>query len=187
MQKELLPLKKIKPWIAKNKVVDVIIFGSSQRGNIKPKDIDLCIILKEEQEQQSINLIYSLAKITDVFAFKTQINALTTVAFISGNTLARTLLMEGYSIKHDKKFCAQFGFENKSLFVYTLKHFSSVERVKFHYALKGRYGSKGILKQAEGMFMGTGTIILPTNKEEILKEFLDKWDVKYTLYKTLMG
>jgi len=68
-----------------------------------------------------------------------------------------------------------------------LKHFSSSKRVKFHYLLKGRYGAKGVLAEAEGEFLGTGTIIIPAEKEDFLKEIFDKWDVKYKINKILLS
>jgi len=182
MQKELSSLiKKIKIWIKKHKVIDVILFGSSARGKFKPNDVDLCIIIKDVDEKKSLDLVDSLGKLTNKLNFKIHINILTSTSFMSENTLARTLINEGYSIKKNKNFSSIFGFESKSLFIYTLKHFSSSKRVKFHYLLKGRYGSKGMLKKVQGNFLGTGSILVPKEKEDLLKEIFDKWDVKYNI------
>lgn len=188
MQKEIHSIiKKIKTWINKNKVIDVILFGSTIRNKTNPKDIDLCIIIKDEKEKKSLDLIESLGKITDKINFKFQINILSSSSLIKGNTLMKTLLNEGHSIKKNKKFASIFGFENKSIFIYTLKHFSSSRRVQFHYLLKGRYGSKGILKEVEGKFLGTGSIIIPTEKEDLLKEIFNKWEVKYEINRLLIS
>ncbi len=188
MQKELsLVVKRIKQWIIKNKVLDVVIFGSYIRGNLSPRDLDVCILIKDEYEKKSIDLVDSLGKLTDNFKLKFHINILTSSSFIYGNTLAKTLLNEGYSIKHNKSFSSVLGFENKSLFVYTLKHFSSSKRVRFHYLLRGRYGSKGILKEVQGKFLGAGSILIPTEKEDLLKEIFDKWDVRYTIKRILVS
>ena len=180
-------IKKIKQWIIKNNAVDVILFGSSVRGNFSPRDVDVCIILKDNDEKKSIDLADSLGKLTDNFKLKFHINILVSSSFISGNTIAKTLLNEGYSIKHNKNFSLLLGFENKSLFVYALKHFSPSKRVKFHYLLKGRYGSKGMLKEVQGKFLGTGSILVPTEKEDLLKEIFDKWDVKYKIDRILVS
>ncbi|MCK4521548.1 MAG: nucleotidyltransferase domain-containing protein [Nanoarchaeota archaeon] len=188
MQKELsLVAKKIKVWIKENKVLDVILFGSSAREKFNPNDIDLCILVKDDHEAKSLDLVDSLGKLTDRLKLESHINILTSGSFIKGNTLAKTLLNEGYSIKNNKPFSSIMGFENKSLFIYTLKHFSPSKRVKFHYLLKGRYGQKGVLKEVQGMFLGTGSIIIPTEKENLLKEIFEKWDVRYEIKRVLMS
>lgn len=179
--------KKIKEWIKKNDVIDVILFGSYMRGKLKPRDIDLCIIIKDKDEKKSLDLVDSLGNLTDKFDFKFQINILTASSFISGNTLAKTLLNEGLSLKKNKRFASVLGFENKSMFIYTLKNFSSSKRVQFHYLLKGRYESKGVLKEVNGKFLGTGTILIPTEKEDYLKEIFDKWHVKYKIERLLIS
>lgn len=188
MQKELyLVIKKIRPWIKQHKVLDVVLFGSSVRGKFNPNDIDLCIIIKDDDEKKSLDLVDSLGKLTDELGFRFHINILVASAFVSGNTLAKTLLSEGYSIRKNKSFSLVLGFESKSLFIYTLKHFSPSKRVKFHYLLKGRYGSEGILKKANGELLGTGSILVPTEKEDFLKEIFDKWDVRYNIKRVLIG
>ena len=188
MQKELsLAIKKIKLWIKKNNAVDVISFGSSIRGSSTPRDIDLRNKIKDIDENKSIDLVDSLDKSTDNLKLKFHINILTLSSFISGNTLAKTLLHEGYSIKQNKNLSSILGFENKSLFSYTLKHFSPSKRVRFHYLLKGRYGSKGMLKEVQGKFLGAGSILVPTEKEDLLKEIFDKWDVRYTIKRILVS
>ena len=188
MQKELpLAIKKIKHWIKENNVMDVILFGSSVRGSLTPRDIDICIIVKDDDEKRSLDLVDSLGKLTDNFKLKFHINILAASSFISGNTLAKTLLNEGYSVMHNKSFPSILGFENKSLFVYTLKHYSPSKRVKFHYLLRGRYGSKGMLKEVQGKFIGAGSILVPTEKEDLLKEIFDKWNVKYDVNRILVS
>lgn len=180
-------LSNIKKWIQKEQVLDVIQFGSSQRGKSNPNDIDLCIIIFDIYEKRSLDLINSLGKITDKEEYKIQINILTASSFVSGNSLVKTLFEEGWSIRHAKKFSEVFGFNNKSLFIYSLKNFSSLNRVKFHYMLKGRYGAEGVLNEVKGKFVGTGSIIVPTEKEDILKEIFEKWSVKYTIERMLVG
>lgn len=180
-------LSLIKSWIKKEKVLDVILFGSLTRGKIKPADIDLCILVCDKDEKRSLDLVDSLSKITDRLGGQFQINILTTSQFVQGNSLAKTLLLEGISIKTTKKFSVSFGFEGKSAFVYTLSHFSATQRVRFHYALKGRYGSEGMLRQVEGEFWNSGTIVVPILKEDILKEFFITWNVKFSVKKFLIG
>lgn len=181
MQKEL---SLIKEWIKKNKVIDVIMFGSSVRGKSKPGDVDLCILIKDEG--RSLDLVDSLGKLTDKFKQKFQINVLDVDSYFKGNTLAKTILQEGFSVRFSKNFASAFGFESKSLFVYSLKGFNASKRVQLHYVLKGRYGSKGILKEIDGSLIGSGSILVPTTKEDVLREVFDHWSVKYKVFRMLM-
>jgi len=172
---------QIKSWIKKNHVTDVILFGSSVRGKSQPSDVDLCILIKDSDEKKSLNLIDSLGILTDQLKLKSHLNILTSSDFLSGNTLAKTLLQEGISIKNGKNFSQIFGLTGKSLFIYSLKHFSPSRRVQFHYLLQGRYGSAGILKKVSGEFLGTGSILIPVAHEDLFKEILNQWKVKYTV------
>ena len=113
-----------KKWIKKNRVVDVILFGSSVRGKTKARDIDLGILIKDEDEKRSIDLVDSLSKLTP----NSHVNVLTLSNLIEGNILVKTLMQEGYSIKNRKNFSHLFGFSNKSLFIYSLKNFSPSKR-----------------------------------------------------------
>lgn len=188
MQKELsLAIKKIREWVKKEKVLDVVLFGSAVRGKFNPKDVDLCILISDIDEEKSIDLVDSLGKFTDKLGFDFHITILASGSFVKGSTLIKTLLNEGYSIKKGERFSSVFGFSSKSLFVYSLKHFSPSMRVRFHYMLKGRYGSKGILKDVDGKFLGTGSILAPAEKEDILKDIFDKWDVKYKIERVLLS
>jgi len=180
MQKNLF--SSIREWIKKNRIFDVILFGSSARGKLNPKDIDLCIIINDSDEKKSIELVNSLGRLCDA-----HITILTLGALISGNTLAKTLFNEGYSIKNSRLLAENIGFKNKSIFIYTLKKFSPSKRVQFHYLLKGRHGAKGILKEAEGSFMGSGSIIVPVSKEDLLKQVFDKWNVDYKIKRALIS
>ncbi len=188
MQKELLQaIKKIKTWVVKQKVIDVVLFGSAMRGKSIPRDLDLCIILEDKDEEKSIDLADSLGRFLEKLSITPHISVITSSAGLSGNTLVKTLLTEGYSIKKNKKFSTIFGLENKSMFIYTLKSFTPSKRVQFHYMLRGRYGAEGMLKEAEGIILGTGTILVPTEKEDLIKEILDRWKVKYEIKRALFG
>jgi len=188
MPKELLPkLKKIKEWIQKNKVLDIIIFGSAMRGKTSPNDIDLCILIKEKDTEKSLELVDSLGKLAESIPINAHINILSTDKFASGNSLVKTLMNEGLSLKTGNYFCNNFDFQNKSLFIYTLKKFSPSKRVKFHYLLRGRYGRKGILDEIQGKFLGTGTIIISTEKEDLLKEIFETWTVDYKIERILLS
>jgi hypothetical protein len=37
------------------------------------------------------------------------------------------------------------------------------------------------------VILGTGTILVPTEKEDLLKEVFDRWGVKYEIKRALLG
>ena len=178
-------LKTIKEWIKKTKAFDVIIFGSFVRGKNHPNDVDLCILIKDSDEKKTLELVDSLAQILKESKFKFQINILTLSDFIGGNSLAKTLLNEGVSIKGGGKFAQVFGFKNQSLFIYSLKGFNASKRVKLHYLLNGRNNGPGMMKEIKGKLVGKGVIIVPTETEDILKEIFDRWKVSYKIERAL--
>ena len=188
MQRELSSeIKNIRAWAKKNKVVDVVLFGSHAREKSRPNDIDICIIINDCDEKNSIDLVDSLGKVTDKSSFKFQINILASSAVASGASLTKSLLTEGISLMHNQSFSSVFGFRNRSIFTYSLRRFGSSKKVRFHYLLRGRYGSAGILKEVEGTLLGNGIIEVPTAKEDALKEVRELWKVDYKIQRALFS
>ncbi|MBI2668213.1 nucleotidyltransferase domain-containing protein [Candidatus Woesearchaeota archaeon] len=183
----LLIEKKIKVWIRKMNVVDVLLFGSVVRGKSKPQDIDLCIILTDEQESKALDLIDSLSKIPPK-GLKVQINHLTERAFILGeDSLVTTLLFEGKSIRKGKKLAVRYGLKPTSFFQYSLAGFSNSERVRLHYALRGRAGSEGILAKFGGELVNDGLVSISVEQEDAFAEFLRSWNVEFKIRRVLVG
>jgi len=80
-----------------------------------------------------------------------------------------------------------YGFESKTFFTYSLNHLSSSERVRIHYALRGRRGSKGVLSDIKGNMIGKGVITVPIGKEDEMRTFMDSWKIKFSTDRALMG
>ncbi len=183
--KWFLAQKRIKEWIKENKVLDVVVFGSFVRSKMTPNDIDLCIIINERDEGKSLDFVSSLSKDIDSIGLKFQINVLTERDFILGKSLlAHTLLSEGISI-NGFSISKLLGYDQFSLFTYSLRHFSSSKRVRFHYLLAGRDGG-GILKEIGGKIVGGGAILAPTCKEDFLSEIFKMWDVDFSVKRVLI-
>ena len=87
----------------KNRVADVIVFGSFVRGKLEPGDIDLCVIIRDAMDAVGLELVDSLKQELKDSGLKFQVNILAEGELLfSGNTLARTLLEEGVSIWQGK-------------------------------------------------------------------------------------
>ena len=80
--------------------------------------------------------------------------------------------------------------KNKSsirhIFVFSTRNLSSTQRVKFHYALKGRT-NPGILSQTNSKYL-TKTIIETSEKtSNTIAQFLDNWNCSYNILKLSEG
>ena len=177
---------KIQNWTKNNKVIDVVLFGSLVRGKNKPNDLDLCIIIKNEQEKKMIDLIDSLAKVCNN-EIKVQVNALVEDDLVKGNSLFKTILLEGFSIKQNKCFSEAYGFVPKALFFYDIKKFKASDKVRFHYLLRGRYGQTGLLAENKAELIKDGLIEVPISSEDLMREVLDSWKVSYKVKSVLFS
>ena len=178
--------KNVRPWIKKEGVLDVVVFGSAVRGKNTPHDLDICILLYDHQEKKSLDLIHSLSKIMDKPGRRVQINVLTGKMFIRGeDSLAKTLLQEGLSLTTGKPLCANYGLIPASLFLYSLVGFSASQRVRFHYLLRGRKGQPGVLSPLGAELLSDGIISIPTRQEDRFAEILTSWNVKYQIQRIL--
>lgn len=62
-----------------------------------------------------------------------------------------------------------------SLFFYTTKNLSPTQKVRFYYALKGRDGKSGILKQTASEFLAKGIFLAPAEHASQIQDFLRNW------------
>lgn len=68
--------------------------------------------------------------------------------------------------------------ENKSVFVifqYSLIHLAKKDKIRFYYALKGRDGKSGILKEFNIEQLGRAVLFCPKKTETKLDSFLTYW------------
>ena len=173
--------QKCKKWIQKEQVLDVVLFGSSVRGKRTPRDIDLCILLRNGQEKRTLELIQSLHQHLDTLNLKFHLTALTEETFIQGKeTIIATLLQEGISLARGKLFSTRFGLIPYSLFFYSLQGASPSRRVRFHYLLRGRGKRTGVLSTLQGELLRDGIVMVPTENEDTFQEILLQWKVTFT-------
>ena len=67
----------------------------------------------------------------------------------------------------------------KKLFVYSTKHLSASEKVRFHYALKGRGDKEGIIAQTRSEFFAKSVIIASESKSEAVRRFLARYSCEF--------
>lgn len=160
-----------------NEVEDIIVFGSLVRGKEKPEDIDLIVIFKnrvikevEYQIRKEIEKRYEHVSIIS----KTQ-----KTLFDPAFDARESVLFEGKSLLRDKTLVEQYGCTSLGMFKYHLKGWSKLQKTKYYYALNGRHGQNGIVKELTCIKLADGAVLVPFNKVELFRSFLEFWKVEY--------
>jgi len=179
-------LKSIKDFKKEHKeIFDIVIYGSAVRNKSVVNDVDFAIILsKKEKLNKKLNLSQELkSKLRKVIDFEIDVRAVDFEDFLDHSFLARkAILAEGYLILKKKFLYELFGFENYSLFTYSLKNLTNSKKVMFQYSMRGRGGEKGMLEITKSKLCGKGVIMVPLFYTEDFKEFFEKNKIKYKIY-----
>src|SRR3989338_4286241 len=63
----------------------------------------------------------------------------------------------------------------KTIFTYAIEHLSKSDKVRFYYALKGRDGKTGIVKEWAIEQLGRAVLLVDKSHQKDLSEFLAYW------------
>ncbi len=148
-------VKKLKKFLKNENIVDILIFGSSVKGKIKTKDLDLAILIKSE-----ININEEIRNIFD----KVDINYFKISNY--DNPLWITLIKEGYSVKHNAYLHEVYRIKPSKLFKYSLKELTNSKKVMFERAIKK---FKFINK------LSNRVVLVPINHSGEFEDFLKLW------------
>ncbi len=66
------------------------------------------------------------------------------------------------------------------IFCYSTEHLPKKDKVRFYYALKGRDGNSGIVKQANIEQLGRAVLLVPSQNAESVEKFLNEWHCKFS-------
>jgi len=178
-------INEIKKFQKKNKgILDILLFGSVVRGKKRAVDIDILLIFKN---QEDTDLVYKLTKIFEKHKFNPEVTSITYQEMFDVNFLPReSILSEGYSLITNKKLSESFGFETFTMFIYSQKGFSQTKRMKFHYALNGRNKNSGTLERINGVKLTDTAVLVPLEKSEEFKDFLNFWQVSFKNFNILL-
>ena len=159
----------------KNNVADIFIIGSYLKDKIEPRDIDIIVLFKEKNLREVEEILY---KIKEAISIKEiHIEPLFSDSFLS-ESIFLTILHEGFSIRHGKKVSEMIKVKAYSLFSYKLENLSKVEKVRFAQALYGR-NKDGLIYAENGIILGQGSFMIYIEREEIFKELMKRWGIKY--------
>jgi hypothetical protein len=67
-----------------------------------------------------------------------------------------------------------------TIFCYSLLHLSTTDKVRFYYALKGRDGKTGVVKQYTIEQLGRTVLFVQEKHSKAVQEFLEYWKCNFT-------
>ena len=183
--KKLWNLQKFKEncrRLLKNRgIEDIIIFGSAIKGKENPRDVDICVIGEEISASVIEGIEKKLQDDIEVHITKTRYrNVLEDVE------LWKTLMHEGFSIKRNKYIAELFQMQSFFLFIYSLQSLSVTKKQIFSHALQGTKTNEGILKLCKGEKIGRNAVLVPEEKTEEMRAFLETWNVRYSVKRVWM-
>ncbi len=158
-------------------VEDILLFGSSVRGKYTPGDIDILVLFTT---QVSKEMEYEIRKELSQFSSHVSLISKTKKTILDPAFDAReSILFEGKSLFSKKTLAEQYGFSSLGMFRYAIKGWSNLQKTKFYYALNGRSGKGGILDLFHAVKFSDSVFLVPMDKIEPMKEFLDSWKITY--------
>jgi len=179
-------LKIIKGALKRPEILDIILFGSLVRGKEEPKDIDL-LILYVPKTKDIIEINYKIRKELEKVNKNIEVISKEYNEIFNSEFLAkRAILSEGFSFSNEKFLFKGFGYESFVLFKYSLINMNKSKRMRFYYSLYGRGKEKGILKNNNSYKFSDSIILVPIENSEIIKDFLENWEIKHTKFSILI-
>jgi hypothetical protein len=70
-------------------------------------------------------------------------------------------------------------YKEAVLFSYSTEHLLKKDKVRFYYALKGRDGKSGIVKNYDIDHLGRTVLLVPIKFAKSVNEFLEFWKCKF--------
>ena len=157
-------LQKLRKLLGKYKTVeDIIVFGSIVKGSSEPRDVDIALLLKNENDVGKIKEeIRTTIKNADIEIINSIYNPLWVV-----------LIREGFSISKNKFLIEIYKLEPVVLYKYSLKKLDAVKKVQF------TRGLKRVLEDTKARILSRSVVLVPINKKIEFDEFLSTWNLIY--------
>ena len=70
-------------------------------------------------------------------------------------------------------------YNSMFLFSYSTQHLLKKDKIRFYYALKGRDGKSGIVKNCKIDHLGRTVLLVPLKFSQEVREFLQLWECKF--------
>ena len=184
MLKNLKEFSKLKSeWKThwKNEIVDILLFGSINRGKLNPNDIDICLVFRDKVD---LNIV---KKVNTLLGESFHVSSLIIDNFFTNyHSLAKTIFFEGKSLITGKSLIESYSMRSQVLYSYDLSKENASKKVQIVYLLRGRNTDEGLVKVWKGEFISNSSFIVPLESDSEIIEVLDKWKVKYKRKKLLL-
>lgn len=154
----------------KEKVFDIVLFGSILKEKDNVSDIDVAVVFKDKVDNDILKKIRSLNKFIHVDYLR--------LTELYSEDLWKTLIREGFSIVYKNKLSSVFNLKSYGLFTYDLRNVKRKSR--FSQVLMG-YKAESVLKKTNGEILRPGVILVPIDNVEYFRDFLNRWEVRYRL------
>ena len=163
---------KLKSLLLDKEIIDIILFGSSIKGKLIPRDIDIALILYKKPSRELHEKINSIKNF--------HISLITAKEFfINSPSIVHTLVREGYSIKGKKFISEGWRFSNQAIYSYMLTSLSPSNKVRFVNILRGKRGENGIVETNKGKWIANQVFIAPLEAEKIFDELFDNFKINF--------
>lgn len=159
-------------------LADIFLFGSALKSKEKPRDVDVIALVREKDYEKIENAVYSIKKLGDKLMLNLHIESIV-IDNLFGERVYSSIIHEGFSIREMKFIRELLNFKSYMLFTYKLENKKQSDKVRFSYALYGRKKGEGLLKNLKGEIIGKSSILIPIEKQEIMKSFLKNWNIEY--------
>ncbi len=150
-----------------NLVYDFIIFGSSVKNKMEPRDLDIAAI----SQSADAALIGEIKTAIDKEIKGVHLQVISYEDFIKSK-LPYYILSEGYSVKDCSFLPEKLKIERKVLYSFDLRGLTQVQKVMFN------KGLKSILESRKAEKVGKGALLVSFKSSGEIEDFFKEWQRK---------
>jgi hypothetical protein len=77
-------------------------------------------------------------------------------------------------------------YKESVIFTYSIEHLLKKDKIRFYYALKGRDGKTGIVKEVKIEQLGRAVLLVSAEHEKQVAEFLEYWKCEFKTKRVLV-
>jgi len=147
-------------------ISDVILINSAQISNKNKPSPIICLLTHSKTPQRIAQNFQKQVGLPVVYVQADQL-------FTPKYSSLIDALKQGTSLITSKTSAPS------TLFVYSSKHLTGSEKVRFHYELRGRGKQKGILETTRSEFFAKSVIIAHSRSSSAISRFLTKWKCQF--------
>lgn len=166
-------------------IFDIVLYGSSVKSSVSPKDIDIAVIFKEGNLKERLSKIQEIKK-----KIKTDknidIKGILLEELFQKEFFGRSgILLEGISLFDGKSIASKLSFQGVVIFMYNMKDKNHTQKVKFNYILSGR-SDEGVIKKLDGKHISPGVVQIPIKNSLEFEDVLKMHKINYSMKRVLV-